>query len=369
MKKQTFMQDMAEIAADRYVSGGLDRRSFLQICAAAGVAPGLLLSSRASAADEVVVVNWGGDAVRYYGEAWGEPFEADTGIPVAIDGAGPTDGRIRAMVESGNVTWDCCDGDLFTPLSLGPRGLLEPIDYSIVDRNAVRPGHAFEHGIAGYLYSYVLAYDAEKFGDDPPQSWADFWNVEKYPGGRSFYKWMNGALEAALLADGVPMDEVYPIDMDRAFHKLEEIKPHVSVYWESGAASQQMFRDGEVSMGAIWHTRARLLELETDGRFTWTWNQGNAGGGCWVVPKGNPAGKAAMEFIASAQIPERQLHLLNTQGNGLANPHGTHLVPDDLKRVDPGTPENWAVQLPMGVEWFAENYDDALNAWLDFISA
>lgn len=370
MRKQTFMQDCAEIAADRLLAGRLDRRSFIQICALAGLAPAVLLSRRAqAAANEVVLVNWGGDAIKAYTDAWGTPFENDTGIKVTIDGSGPTDGKIKAMVESGNVTWDVCDGDLFTPLSLGPKKLLEPIDYNIVDKNKVRPGHAFEHGIAGYLYSYVLAYDASKFGNNPPKSWADFWDVEKFPGKRSFYKWMNGALEAALLADGVPPDQVYPIDMDRAFKKLKEIKPHVGVYWESGSASQQMFRDAEVTMGCIWHTRANLLEKETGGKITWTWNQGNAGGGCWVVPKGNPAGTKVMEFIASAQDPQRQINILAIMGNGPANPEGSKQAPEELRRIDPGQEENWAVQVPMGVDWFAANYDTALNRYLDFISA
>ncbi len=370
MPKQTFMQDLAEIAADQHLAGRIGRRQFLSICALAGIAPGLLISRRAAAqANEIVLANWGGDAVKAYTDAWGIPFEGATGTKVAIDGTGPTDGKIKAMVESGNVTWDVCDGDLFTPLSLGPRDLLEPLDYSIIDRDKVRPGHAFDHGIASYLYSYVLAYDASKFGNDPPKGWADFWNVDKYPGKRSFYKWMNGALEAALLADGVARDQVYPIDMDRAFKKLEELKPHIGVYWESGSASQQMFRDEEVVMGCIWHTRASLLEKETDGKITWTWNEGNAGGGCWVVPKGNPAGKKVMEFIAFAQDPQTQIALLSTMGNGPANPEGSQQAPAELRRVDPGQPENWAAQVPMGVEWFAENYDEALNAYLDFISA
>lgn len=370
MQKQSFMQDVAEIVADRFAAGQIERRTFIRFCALAGVAPALLMSRRAAAqAEEIVFANWGGDAVTYYSQAWGEPFEKDTGIPVVVDGTGPTDGKIKAMVESGNVTWDVCDADLFTPLRLGPAGLLEPIDYSVVDKSALRPEHAFDHGIAGYIYSYVLAYDASRFGDDPPKDWADFWNVEKYPGGRSFYKWMSGALEAALMADGVPPSEVYPMDLDRAFKKLEEIKPHVTVYWASGSESQQMFRNGEVTMGSIWHTRARLLEKEMDGQVTWTWNQGNVGGGCWVVPKGNPAGARVMEFIASTQIPERQIELLTLQGNGPANVNAIPMVPEELKRVNPTTPENWDVQVPMDVHWFAENYDEALNRYLDFISA
>ncbi|MFQ5984485.1 MAG: ABC transporter substrate-binding protein [Alphaproteobacteria bacterium] len=370
MSSRAFMRDCADIAADAFNAGRLDRRTFLRICALAGVTPVILRSGEAAAeVKEIVIANWGGDAVRYYDEAWGQPFTKKTGIEMAIDGTGPTDGKIKAMVESGNVIWDACDADLFTPLRLGRQGLLEPIDYAVVDRNKARPGYAYEYGIISYYYSYVLAYDREAFGDNPPKSWADFWDVERFPGKRSFYKWMNGAPEAALMADGVPPDQVYPLDLDRALRKIEELKPHIAVYWASGSESQQMFREREVTMGAIWHTRANLLEKETGGRVTWTWNQGNAGGGCWVVPKGNPAGTEVNRLIAFMQIPETQIHLLATMGNGPANPEATAKVPSELRRVDPGQPENWEVQVPMSAEYFAEHYDEALNAYLDLISA
>ncbi|MFX5656770.1 extracellular solute-binding protein, partial [Acinetobacter baumannii] len=70
---------------------------------------------------------------------------------------------------------------------------------------------------------------------------------------------MAGALEAALLADGVALDQLYPLDVDRALKKIAEIKDHL-VLWDTGASSQQLFRDGEVTMGQLWHTRANLLQ-------------------------------------------------------------------------------------------------------------
>ena len=36
------------------------------------------------------------------------------------------------------------------------------------------------------------------------------------------------------MADGVAPDKLYPLDVDRAFKKLEEIKPNITVWWTSG---------------------------------------------------------------------------------------------------------------------------------------
>ena len=66
-------------------------------------------------------------------------------------------------------------------------------------------------------------------------------------------------LQFALVADGVPLDKVFPIDVDRAFKKLEQIKPHIKVWWTQGNQSQQLMRDGEVDMMVMWNARASEL--------------------------------------------------------------------------------------------------------------
>lgn len=102
--------DTIELAAERVKRGEMSRRSFMWAMAALGFAPIALNAKGALAkASEIVVVNFGGDAVAAWGTAWGEPFTADTGIKVTIIGGEPTPGSIKAMVESGSVTWDCTD--------------------------------------------------------------------------------------------------------------------------------------------------------------------------------------------------------------------------------------------------------------------
>ncbi|HEX9446618.1 MAG TPA: ABC transporter substrate-binding protein, partial [Dongiaceae bacterium] len=330
-------------------------------------APFILRAGRASAATELVLVNWGGDAIPNFTQAFAKPFEQATGIKVTIDGSGPTDGKIKAMVESGNVTWNVCDADSFTSLDLGAKGLLEEIDYSIVDPKKVRPGQALKYGCASYIYTYVIAYNAKKL-PQAPKTWADFWNLEKFPGKRTFWKYMSGALEAALIADGVPADKLYPLDTKRAFKKLEEIKDHI-ILWESGADSQRFLREGEVTMGSIWHTRANLLTQDTKGEVKWHFNQGVASPSSWAVPKGAKNLKETMQFIAFMQQPERQLDLLKTMSNGPANPAASAMAPADLAKIDPGNEANWKMEIPLDIEWYGKNYNSVLNDYLDLFAS
>jgi putative spermidine/putrescine transport system substrate-binding protein len=316
-----------------------------------------------------VLSNYGGDAATAMAEAWGAPFERDTGTKVVIDGSGPTAGRIRSMVESRRVTWDVCDSGPGTTLELGALNMLEEMDWSIVDRAAVLdPKFTYRWGIANYTFSFILAYDKAKFGGDPPKSWADFWDVRKYPGKRTMWsRNILGICESALMADGVPPDRLYPLDVDRAMRKLRELKPHI-IGWQSGAMSQDLLRSGEVVMGNVWNTRTMLLNRDTQGRIDWTWNQGILAPGVWVVPKGNPAGKeAAMRFIASTQDPQRQITLLRLMGQGPANPAASPLVPADLAKINPSSAENARVQAIFDGEWYGQHQSRTLERWMDLL--
>lgn len=364
----SFIQDSLSIAAEKVRSGKMSRRRFMEVVLALGAA-GALPSWREANAQtkEIVFSMWGGDAEEVYRKAWGAPYEEKAGVAIQFDGSGPTRGKIRAMVESKNVTWDVCDSGLATQSSLGPEGLLEPIDYTIVDKTKIVPGLAYQWGATGYIYSSVLTWDSKAFGGEEPKTWTDFWDLKRFPGKRVVWKYMVGVLEAALMADGVAPDKVYPIDMDRALNKIKEIKDHL-VLWDNGASSQQVFRDGEVTMGQIWHTRSTILNDESQGRFKYTFNQGVVQPGVWVVPKGNPAGSAVFDFLVSMQDPAKQLILLKELSQGPANPETAKLAPELAPR-NPGSPENLAIQLFQNEEWYAKNHQEAEKRFLDVVSS
>jgi putative spermidine/putrescine transport system substrate-binding protein len=373
-----FARDCVEIAAERLAKGQIDRRTFLQALTILGAGTSVLTlgGGSAKAADEVVVVNWGGPAVEAYQNAFGAPFEKATGTKVVIDGTGPLGSKIKAMVDAGAVTWDVCDTGTGTTLVLEKQGVLEPIDYSVVDKSKMQDIFAYEYGCANYMFSFVLAYNKKSVSAEPT-GWKDFWDLEKFPGNRTLRKQPNGMLEACMMAAGKSTKDVYPIDLDLAVSKLKEIKDYV-IAWGSGSQSQELFRTGEVVMGDIWHTRANLLNQETNGDVTWTWKDGIVTAGMWNVPKGNPAGvETAMKFIASSQDPEQQLVLFNAMGNGPANPAAADMVPADKKYIDPGQPENLAVQVLQNGPWYQEdsgvrnltNDELSREMWLDALSS
>lgn len=369
---KNFENDCLEILAERARKGEISRRRFTQL----GIA---LLGTTALAArgtpvlaqsGELVFVNWGGDAMTAYDKAYGQPFEAESGVKVLQDGSGPTEGAIQAQFESGKPAWDIVDADAFSADALGKKGMMEAIDYNIVDKAKTREGFGWEYAASSYFFSYIIAYDATKFGDNPPTGMADFFDVEKFPGKRAMYKWGAGMWEALLLGDGVAPDALYPLDVDRAHAKLSAFKEHVVSFWGGGAESQSLLMNGDASMALIWSTRAKILEQDSGGNIKFTWDQGLISPGAMAVIKGNPGGaETAMKFIASAQAPEKQAVMFELLGQGPANPATDALIPEESRRFNPVDPANFAKQIPLDMAWYEENYGPALDAYLAIVSA
>ncbi|HEY0296054.1 MAG TPA: ABC transporter substrate-binding protein [Bordetella sp.] len=349
-------------------NGGVNRRDVLKLGTALAVSPLLAGTARAQSAP-ITLVNWGGDSLKGMTDAFAAPFEKATGIKVQVDTSGPSAGKIRAMVQSGKVTWDVCDGTVGYCLELGPAGLLEEIDYAIVPKTATLDSFAFKWGVGSYAYSSVLAFDKEKFKDKAPSNWADFWNLKDFPGRRLLRADLPTMLEAALMADGVDPAKLYPLDTKRGFEKLREIKEN-TIFWKTAAESAQLLRNGEVVMGNIWSTRAAPLSMEPNSKIGFTWNQGILQSAVWIVPKGNPAGReAVMKLIAFMQQPEPAIALSRVLYCGPMSPAAAAALPADLRPLVPTAPENVKVQVPMDGMWYAENYQKELPKYLDLIAS
>lgn len=335
----------------------LSRRSFLTAAGSAALIHAYPREAQA-AAKELTIATWGGDEIKDLTAAFAKPFSNESGIKVLFDGAGPSEGKIKAMVDQSQVDWDLCDVDGYVAVRLGNAGALSIIDYKKVARDQVMVPFALEHAIAGYTYSFVLAYNASAFPAHPPLSWKDFFDRRAFPGKRAVWRWMIGGFEAAAMAAGATKDKLYPLDIEAAVAKLALLGDDL-VVWESGDHVRQMLMDGTVNMACMWHSRAAKLGAETNGAIAWTFEQGLLCPGMWVVPKKNPGGNSAFDLLASMQQPRRQLELCRLRGLGPSNPAATAAMPESLRPVDPTQPQNMAQQAIISSTWWAENYDKA----------
>lgn len=365
MMGTSFHADCVALAMRKLRGPAIGRRAALAGLGALGAMP---FAALAQARREVVMANWGGvgnDAQRRH---YGDPFERrHAGWRFGTDTSGPSAGRIRSMVESGRVVWDIAESNAATAIELGQMRLLTPVDYGIVDRaKAPVPGFALDFGVASYSFSSVLAWDSQRFPGGP-RSWADFWDVHSFPGTRMLRRAPHATLEAAAMAAGAAPASVFPIDTRTALAKVRELR-RSTVYWSSGSESENLLRTGEAVMGQLWHTRAKVLEQESHGRFKWTFNQAVLQPGTYVVLRNAPSGEMAQRLLASMQEPDGQLGLFEALGNGPVNPEAIARVPADQRRFDPMSPENLAAQCVYDGGWWAANQTRVTQEYLDVVT-
>jgi len=341
-----------------------------------------------ASATELVVVSWGGAYTESQQKAYHEPYMANNpGITIINDDSGSGAlAKLRAMKEAGNVTWDLVDMTGSAAMTACEEGLAEEIDHDAVLANAPdgTPASA-DFGdlivspcfIPQIVYSTTFGYRTDKVGDNPPTSIDDVFDLEKYPGKRSLEKRAVNNMEWALLADGVPSDEVYDVlstdaGVKRAFAKLDTIKDSV-VWWEKGAQTPQLLADGEIVMGSTYNGRlfSLIVEEKQPVAMMWDWQVFDLDG--WVVPKGTKNKAEVMKYLKFATDTQRLADQSKYISYGPARASSAPLVGKhaalgiDMGPHMPTAPANSKNTLLYNIEFWADNNDD-LNekfyAWL-----
>lgn len=312
--------------------------------------------------DSITFVSWGGTTQEAQEEYWAEPFTEETGITVNSDN---TDyGKLKAMVESGNVIWDVVDVEADFAYQAAEDGLLEELDFSVIDKDELDEDFVTDHFVGSFAYSFVNAYNTDEI-DGEPEGWESFFDTDQFPGKRTAYQWPTaGVFEMALMADGVEPDDLYPIDFDRAFEKLDEIKSDIQ-WWDTGAQSQQLLGSGEVGMGHVWNGRMYSLIKEDDANINIDWTNNIKAGDVLVVPKGAKNKEAAMEFIAQATSAEGQADFANKTAYTPINTEADELVDDDL--LPYLSSEHTDSQVVLDMEYWSTAIDDVLDEWNEWL--
>jgi putative spermidine/putrescine transport system substrate-binding protein len=338
----------------------VNRREILKrslAVSAVGLAAPLIFPRRAFAADrskQLVVVHWGGAGGDANRKAYFEPFSKEMGIEI-IEETGPGMEKVKAQVDAGKVSWDLLiDIGRFRMFQGAQQGLLEKIDYNVVTnvKDIIQDG-AHAYGVASNVGSEVISYNTTSLGGGKhPRSWAEFWDVKGKPGHRAMQMKAYGNLEIALVADGVAPDKIYPIDVERAFAKLDQIKPHIDVWTTSYAQPIRLMTDGEVDVSPAWN--ARVSAAVADGApLSIEWNQGFIYYDMWSVPKGAPNAAAAMRFINFCLDPQRQANFSTLYPYGPSNRKAIPLLSAEARAKQPTAPENLKKQIVFNDEWWA----------------
>ncbi len=322
-------------------------------------------------ARDLTVVSWGGNYQDAQRNIYFKPFAEKTGKPVLDEAWDGGIGVIQSKVKAGAPNWDAVQVEA-EELALGcADGLYEKINWDKMGgKDKFLDSAVNDCGVGAIVWSTAIAYDADKLKAGPT-SWADFWDVTKFPGKRSLRKGPKYTLEFALLADGVSKDELYDVlateeGVTRAFKKLDELKSNI-VWWESGAQPLQFLASGEVAMTSAYNGRITGINRTEGKSFKVVFPGSIYAVDSWVVLKDAANKDAAQDFIAFASLPENQAKLPEFVAYGLPNKAAASKVPEKFAKDLPTDPANMTDSISLNVDFWIDNAEtltQRFNAWL-----
>ncbi|TCK99748.1 putative spermidine/putrescine transport system substrate-binding protein [Shimia isoporae] len=333
-----------------------------------------LVAGAAVAEDSLTYAGSGGGLAQVMKGVFDDPFTAETGVTVNALATSDRASALKAMQVAGKVTWDVAELNPIEYATASLSGWLEPLDWAAMDPDGVLPAEAKleDAGIAA-TFSTIMAVRTDKLPEGKQMtSWADFWDVETFPGGRALQNQPIDNLEFALLADGVAPADIYTVlateeGQDRAFAKLDEIKPHVTAWWTAGAQPVQMLSDGEVAYTSAWN--GRITKLAEEGvPVEINWNGGGIKASYVAIVKGSEKAELGQQYISYMMTdPERAAQFASmVPYPGMVNGLYDHL-PAEKGAMMPTHPDNVSGQFVTDAVFWGMHLGELKERWEDWI--
>jgi putative spermidine/putrescine transport system substrate-binding protein len=291
-----------------------------------------------------------------------EPFTTETGT--TFTNVSPAEqAQVRTMVASGRTIWDLANMSwIYAGAYCGE--LFEELDDPALDRSRFPEGTTGDCFVPTYRYANIFSYNADMYPGDKPTTIADFFDVAKFPGKRVVFDYPKaGLFEAALVADGVPPDQVYPIDLDRAFSKIDTIRDSL-VLAPSYGAIQQMLVDEQASM-VLTVTARTIVSAQSGANLVPVWDFNTTDIGALVIPKGTPNKALAQQMIAFVTEPEQGIAYAKLTGTAPARPDvdlETVGYTEEQKKFNSFLPDR-GTTLEQDKQWWIENTDALVERW------
>lgn len=328
----------------------------------------VLSSGLASARDLTVVARTA--ARSAIEQVFANPFTAATAKPVKLDGWDGGQDALRTNAKATDSGWDLVmvDGEeLATGCS---EGVFEKLDWAAIGgKDHYLPQAVSDCGVGAVLSSLVLAWDRDKLPGSP--TWADFWDVAKYPGKRGLHRGVRGNLEFALVADGVSPGDVYKVlatadGVDRAFRKLDQLKPYI-VWWQDGAAAARILASGDVLMTSAFAAPVTTVSRTAHHNFGIQWAASLYDVESWAIVKNSPNIRLATQFLYFSGTPAIEARLVALFGEGGLAKGANDGLPPELMQASPTAPANLTAAVRTDNAFWHDNLaklSQRFDAWL-----
>lgn len=347
-------------------AGGLAALAAVPSLAACGTG-----SSRASGgkgSKTVVVRDSGGSYGAALQKAIYTPFTQETGIFVKV--LNQDDAPLLAQIKQGRPQCDLINNSMMAHLKYVAQDALEKLDRDRIKslKSAKIPEKQMtDYAIGNSFYGQCIAYRTDAFGGRKPESWADFWDTKAFKGGRAMVH-PDGdlpELEFALLADGVPMDKLYPLDVDRAFKVLTRLRPSIKKFWDSGPLPGVLLSRQEVTMSTVWD--GRIADLQKQGvpvarQLNGMRRQFQG----YAIAKGAANADNAYKLMDFALRPDIQANVAKAFPSNPSSPVAYAKLTEDQRNTLAGAPQYYEKGFDADTNWWLKNEAAVTKRWLEW---
>lgn len=317
----------------------------------------------ASISGQIVWADYGGPTNESRQIAFFESFEDETGVSVISDSI--SDAIKNAMLGGENGDYDIFQATVPDVVNNAENLIELPEDA----RSDLLPEELQPYGIAGFYLAFAQGWLTDTFPDGGPQNWVDFFDVETYPGLRA---WPGSpgsfdvSFEVALLADGVAPEDLYPLDFERAYAKMDELRPHMTFY-TAYPEVQQLLTSGSASLAVtVTGQYAALANAGED--VTIQWNQAVIAPNLFVIPAEASNPEAAFELARWIKDGEREAEFAERTLYGPVNSTTFDYISDEVLPDLANSPENTENVIVRDDTFRASVWDQLLSSYGDWLS-
>lgn len=336
-------------------------------------------------AEPLRVLSWGGAYERAQRDALFTPYTEQSGTEVEVARyAGGLD-ALRRAVAADEVPWDVIDMTRSQAMAACDEGLLQPLpqdlpapapDGTPADRDFIS-GAMGTCALTHTLFATVVAYRADAFPGRRPARIADLFDQQRFPGPRALQRTPAVNLEWALLASGVPREELYrllstPRGLTLALETLDTLG--AVRWWEDGEKPVELLLDGQVVMASGYNGRFFEAMVQQGAPIEILWDGQVQEHETWVIPRHARHPQAARDFIRFATSTERLAALAGRIPYGPARESAAVQVgrhPEsgvDMRLHIPSHPLNDERAITKDEDWYARTLtrmNDYFAAWLE----
>jgi len=294
-------------------------------------------------------------------------FVEKSGVRLLSDG--PTElAKLQAQINSKNVTWDVVDtGDLAPYVHCGK--LFQKLDLSKLDTSNIPEGQVGPCSVPAMNYALMFLYKNETYKNNPPKNWRDFFDTEKFPGIRAMENSgepVGSLIEQAILAGGGSAQNLKPADIAVGINKIRSLGPD-TIFWKTGAESQQLAESGEADMIMMWSGRA-MAATKNGADYTPVWQDWLVVMDQMTIPVGVKDTDAAYALLNYYLGKEAQEIMAEQTSYSPIHKEAKPKVDKITASFMTNTPERIAQGYQWNVQFWADNYTLAAEQWTELVS-